>query len=163
MADQTRARNLTGQRFGRLVAIERVKRPDNVSRIARNAYWRCRCDCGGEKIAAACNLIDGSTKSCGCIARENKQRAGKVRAAQLADKNVRNFKTPGGDNDVGKSLDGWVKEERCPTCGKTFERTSSGWAYKRVGSSGRMKYYCTWKCFRAEQHGNSLAAGLAEG
>lgn len=169
MADQERGRNLAGQRFGRLIAVERTEKPGDVSRKSRNAYWRCNCDCGGEKIAAACSLIGGSTKSCGCIARENKQRAGKIRAAQLAEKNVRNFKTPGGDNDIGTSLDGLVKEQKCPACGKIFERLSSGWAYKRTSHAGRMKYYCTWKCFREGQngkpkpHGNSLAARIAEG
>jgi len=30
------------------------------------ALWKCRCDCGNEKITSGCNLRWGCTKSCGC-------------------------------------------------------------------------------------------------
>ena len=39
--------DLTGQRFGRLVVIERAKdyiRPNGQSQV----QWRCKCDCGNE-------------------------------------------------------------------------------------------------------------------
>ena len=55
-----RAEDLTGQRFGRLVAIRR----DFTRRNA--AYWICRCDCGKEATVQACHLRSGATKSCGC-------------------------------------------------------------------------------------------------
>ena len=34
-------RNIAGERFGRLVAIERVSNSNTGK-----AVWRCRCDCG---------------------------------------------------------------------------------------------------------------------
>lgn len=66
-----RALDLTGQRFGRLVAIERVPAP-KPPRLdgPQFAWWRCKCDCGGEKIAAASNLKKGKNKSCGCLRRK---------------------------------------------------------------------------------------------
>lgn len=48
--------NLTGQRFGRLVAVEYVG----------ESRWRCRCDCGRETVALSSNLTRGHTTSCGC-------------------------------------------------------------------------------------------------
>src|SRR5277367_1364612 len=48
-----------GQRYGRLVIIERIHRPTKM------CYWRCQCDCGGETIASTANLHTGNTKSCG--------------------------------------------------------------------------------------------------
>ena len=52
----------TGQRFGKLIAIERA---------GRNAFkqilWRCMCDCGKQTIVAAGSLATGNTTSCGCI------------------------------------------------------------------------------------------------
>lgn len=57
--------NLTGERFGRLVAAELVRR-DGDSR----AYWRCICDCGGTSVVAGKSLRNGATKSCGCLSRE---------------------------------------------------------------------------------------------
>lgn len=53
--------DITGMRFGRLVAVRR-----DGSRNGQ-AAWICRCDCGNETIAAAKQLRYGSTKSCGCL------------------------------------------------------------------------------------------------
>lgn len=30
-------------------------------------YWNCECDCGNKFVAVLGNIINGSTKSCGCI------------------------------------------------------------------------------------------------
>lgn len=52
----------TGQRFGRLVAVERVGSDGHVS------IWNCRCDCGTEKhIRSSSLLSNDGTKSCGCL------------------------------------------------------------------------------------------------
>ena len=57
--------DLTGKRFGRLVVI----RPS-----ARDKYgsvvWECKCDCGMICHKRGALLRKGSTKSCGCLARE---------------------------------------------------------------------------------------------
>jgi hypothetical protein len=62
--------DVTGQRFFRLVAIERVAESP--------PSWRCRCDCGGEKVVAGRNLRSGGVKSCGCWNRETGVIAGRV-------------------------------------------------------------------------------------
>lgn len=59
--------DLTGQRFGRLTVIRRL-RPDEVE--TRQYNWLCRCDCGKEVKASANKLKIGHTKSCGCLKRE---------------------------------------------------------------------------------------------
>lgn len=60
--------DLTGQRFGRLVAVARApKRPELSSRAA---YWVCRCDCGSEISVRAQALKSGDTTSCKCRQRE---------------------------------------------------------------------------------------------
>ena len=53
--------DLTGQRFGKLVAIEPTELRDRGAVV-----WRCRCDCGREKLVNTRQLINGSVKSCGC-------------------------------------------------------------------------------------------------
>ena len=61
--------DLTGQRFGRLVVIERVEdyiRPNGQSQV----QWRCKCDCGNEKITIAYSLTHGLCTSCGCARTE---------------------------------------------------------------------------------------------
>ena len=54
--------DLTGQRFGRLVVIERVEN-DRYGRTR----WRCGCDCGNKTIVSSGDLVNGETKSCGCL------------------------------------------------------------------------------------------------
>lgn len=60
--------DLCGRRFGRLVVIEPAERPENMQQNRR--YWKCRCDCGREKIASTKVLNAGLTKSCGCLGRD---------------------------------------------------------------------------------------------
>jgi len=52
--------DITGHRFGRLIALEPVDRE----------RWRFRCDCGTERIAYKSNVRRGLTHSCGCLRRE---------------------------------------------------------------------------------------------
>lgn len=61
--------DLSGQRFGRLVAVELVK-SDKCG-----CYWRSKCDCGSETIVRASGLRSGRTKSCGCLQKEKASRS----------------------------------------------------------------------------------------
>lgn len=70
--------DLTGQRFGRLVVIERA----GVDR--RSSTWRCRCDCGGIAVVAVKMLRPGYTKSCGCLRRESAVANGKASAPKVS-------------------------------------------------------------------------------
>ncbi len=58
-------RDLTGFRSGRLVALEDAGAATDGRRL-----WRCRCDCGIEKIIYPNSLISGRSKSCGCYRSE---------------------------------------------------------------------------------------------
>lgn len=54
--------DLSGQRFGKLVAKEHM--PGSRREIAR---WRCLCDCGTFVAVHQYNLRKGRTRSCGCL------------------------------------------------------------------------------------------------
>lgn len=57
--------DMTGQRFGRLVALNRESdhiQPNGV----RSVMWRCRCDCGNEIVTSGISLRKCYTQSCGC-------------------------------------------------------------------------------------------------
>lgn len=54
--------DLTGKRFGRLTVLYKVG-----SDSCGHLIWKCRCDCGNDKDISATNLIQGYTRSCGCI------------------------------------------------------------------------------------------------
>lgn len=83
----------TGNRYGRLVVIERVKN------IGSSAAWLCRCDCGNETIVRGGGLRKGSTRSCGCLRREEhskrftKDETGKRYGRLVVIKRVNNSKT----------------------------------------------------------------------
>lgn len=49
--------SIIGKKFGKLTVLEYVK----------NSMYRCKCDCGNEKIIRRDSLITGNTSSCGCI------------------------------------------------------------------------------------------------
>ena len=57
--------DLTGKRFGRLVALTRVP-PGSETR----SKWVCKCDCGNTAIVTVSNLKNGHTTSCGCVVAE---------------------------------------------------------------------------------------------
>lgn len=59
------AKDMTGQRFGRLAVLGRA--PNGRG---RQAHWLCRCDCGVELVANGSNLRRENTKSCGCLQSE---------------------------------------------------------------------------------------------
>ncbi len=61
-------KDLTGQRFGRLV-VESFHRSDK-----EHKYWICRCDCGKQKIVRTSNLKSGAVKSCGCLLYETQMK-----------------------------------------------------------------------------------------
>jgi len=58
-----KAKNLTGQKFGRLTARAYISR-------GRRSVWVCICECGGEVEATSGNLLSGNTQSCGCLRKE---------------------------------------------------------------------------------------------
>ena len=59
-------KNLTGIRFGRQVAIKSAGKNDYG-----NILWLCECDCGNRHIVPSGKLVQGKSKSCGCIRKEN--------------------------------------------------------------------------------------------
>lgn len=58
-------RDITGQRFGRLIALEPTEKRKN-----RKLVWKCQCDCGNITYVASDKLILGKTKSCRCLQKE---------------------------------------------------------------------------------------------
>lgn len=62
------AENLTGQRFGRLTVLRRDLDETKYPK------WICRCDCGNEVSVRQYNLVQGRTKSCGCLRAETRKK-----------------------------------------------------------------------------------------
>ena len=63
-------KNITGERFGRLVAVERHG-------TSQPTMWLCRCDCGATAMVMSRSLVAGLTRSCWCLRREVVAQLGK--------------------------------------------------------------------------------------
>ena len=57
--------DLTGQRFGRLLVLERAE-----TVTEHRTVYKCLCDCGNEVIVRSDSLTSGRTQSCGCLQKE---------------------------------------------------------------------------------------------
>lgn len=70
-----RFKDLTGQKFGRLTIIKRA----GASKSGK-VLWLCECSCEehNQITTTTSNLVTGTTKSCGCLAKESTSRTGKA-------------------------------------------------------------------------------------
>ncbi len=66
---------IPGERFGRLVVVER-------NRERPGSYWWCRCDCGAMRNVWSSHLRSGATTSCGCWGRERLRARTKIKHGQ---------------------------------------------------------------------------------
>lgn len=103
--------DLTGQRFGRLVVVERTENK------GVKVQWKCLCDCGRYCSITSDMLLKGKTKSCGCLRKE--------RARSMSENN-RKYPTI----EVQKSCNqkarrardkAWLREQKTPCikCGES--------------------------------------------
>ena len=92
--------DITGKRYGKLIAIKRV------GSIGNTSLWLCQCDCGKSHTVRLSNLTSGNTKSCGCLKNEQLLTSGSayeklykswLRMKQRCfDKNTKDYKNYGG-------------------------------------------------------------------
>ena len=61
------AKDITNQLFGLLTAIEKA------NKIGSKWRWTCKCACGNDAVVIISNLLNGHTKSCGCLKKTNDQ------------------------------------------------------------------------------------------
>lgn len=98
--------DITGQRFGRLVAIKPVGKAANGSTL-----WLCRCDCSNFHTTTISHLQPNRISSCGCVRHPSNYRHGHAghvtkkhplydvwiaMRARCEDPNHRDFKNWGG-------------------------------------------------------------------
>lgn len=172
--------DIIGKRCGLLQVISKAERPKDYEGQIKGTWWRCRCNCGREVVIPRQYITAKTKQSCGCLKRgagyelvkpkktaaeiaEDKARAGRARAEQMRGK-VKNFRMPSERERISaedrKMLDGISRKCKCAWCGKVFERLSKEWTYKDMGPAGRMRWYCSYTCWRAvdrekKPHGNS--------
>ena len=77
----TMGKDITGEKFGMLTAIEFSHTKVSDSGKNRRTYWVFQCECGNIKVLRVDQVKSGNTKSCGCLKqitdRENIKKAQK--------------------------------------------------------------------------------------
>ncbi len=117
--------HLIGQRFGKLTVTEDL----GTRKGGKIHMWHCVCDCGGEIDVAQDHLIQGLTKSCGClhdsIGRENLKLVRGTSVTKLEGRKGKlNASNTSGYNGVyeqyshGKQTGRW--KAQIGFCGKTY-------------------------------------------
>jgi hypothetical protein len=156
-----RMRDLTGQKFNKLTALERAGFRDGAR--CRKSLWKCRCDCGNEVVTASVELVSGATKSCGCIIGKHKrthgatgtpefmawgamfQRCYNPKSKSYKDYGARGIKvcdrwTGSFENflaDMGKRPSAEHSLDRYPNNDGNYEPTNCRWATDTVQSNNR--------------------------
>ena len=59
--------DLTGKKFGRLTVIGL---DEEKTKLKHATYWVCKCECGNMMIVKGAYLMNGTTKSCGCLQKD---------------------------------------------------------------------------------------------
>ncbi len=70
--------DLLGQSFGRLTVVKR-----NPNSPAGKARWLCSCQCGGQVEVLGASLLNGRSKSCGCLKDERTAEMGRENSQRL--------------------------------------------------------------------------------
>jgi hypothetical protein len=81
----SRILDLTGERFGRLVVLQRAADyvlPSGLHKV----MWLCRCDCGRTKEVQRASLRSGRTNSCGCLHNEQLRERSTKHGHNIRDK-----------------------------------------------------------------------------
>jgi len=57
--------NLVGHKFFRWIVVS------EAPSVKKETHWLCRCDCGQSRSVSGRNLMNGKTRSCGCLNSES--------------------------------------------------------------------------------------------
>lgn len=138
--------DLTGQKFGRLLVVER----DNEKSTPQHSFYRCLCDCGNYKSIRIDHLRNGQTKSCGCLNAElsSERLNALVNKSDLAELFF-------GDLEVLRYYDSQKGYKRwlckCHRCGNTT-----------ILSTKQLKDSLSCGCLKKDTMKNSMKEAVAE-
>lgn len=115
--------DLTGQRFGNLVAEEGIGRWDNK----HGRRWKCKCDCGKLHFVTTSDLRAGHVKRCGCCGR--KLAYGEAVFNEYYDRYARNARKREYLFDLSKEQFRQLIEQPCYYCGNSGREITKSATY----------------------------------
>ena len=113
--------DLTGKRFGRLVAIK----PADHSSSKGNLIWLCRCDCGNYIEVDGQRLRRGETRSCGCLRRDQSREVAQTN--EQFQKNVGNSTHFFNDDGVPFASIRRSKRNKSGHVGVSYDKKTNRW------------------------------------
>lgn len=83
-AENLNKTDITGQRFGRLIAL----RPTEQRHGSGSVVWECQCDCGKSAYYTVNQLRYGNVRSCGCLYQETRSACSQNRKDLIDDTSI---------------------------------------------------------------------------
>lgn len=97
-------KDMTGQKIGRVTVIEYAGMGKH-----KTALWRCKCDCGNEKVIDGALLRSGMSVSCGCLFRDVQKASHKKYNEYSIDGDVVRVKLSNSDSIMLCDVDDWER------------------------------------------------------
>lgn len=104
---EVRYSDITGRRFGRLMAVRPLDQADE----RRSKIWHCVSDCGNELDVPYNTLLYGNTRSCGCKKRESDQKLA-ARVSRVAGTSIDHLKSKKIPTNNTTGVKGVYKDKR---------------------------------------------------
>lgn len=147
--------DLTGQRFGKLVALEPMDLREHGAVV-----WRCRCDCGREVLVESRRLKPGVIESCGCTPAPQEtlvgRRFGRLTVLEKTEKRAKNrsvlWKCRCDCGSIVEATRDQLLSGGKTSCGCAKTPPLKDWIGRRFGSlevleyAGKRKGCHMWRC-----------------
>lgn len=124
--------DLTGKNFYRLKVIKCIGKNKHGQYL-----WECKCDCGNKKTISSNSLMQGHTKSCGCLAIEHMKELGRKSRKDLSGHKFGRLTVI---RDTGERKGEKIIYECLCDCGKTKNVSASNLKSGQVQSCGCLSY-----------------------
>lgn len=116
-------KDLTGQKFGRLLVIADAGR-DKFGRV----IWQCKCECGNTITTNGSRLQIGTTQSCGCLWKEKHYEALKKYNDYYIEDNIVHVMLDNSNDELLCDIDIWEKVKKY----RWYESSTNHYVYTTI-------------------------------
>ena len=163
---ESNLKDLTGQKFGRLIVIKRVENHIKQPSGQIKTKWLCECECGNKTEVTSSELKTGKTQSCGCY---HKEKISKPLGESTKERVYRDYKRHAKNKnllfELSKDEFFELTKQNCFYCGDIPSNTSKSeydngdYIYNGVDRKNSLEGYttdnvvpCCWICNQAKHN-----------